>query len=129
MRVVIGPELPAYSSPPDKFHRARREARAYLDGLMTDEEAAACVQADIEYVRALRERERSECPCGLLPSTFAATCRAADGKQRLHTAELLMQQKDPARMRAWLSRHNADEREAILRHLERRKKGRNEGNG
>jgi hypothetical protein len=40
----------------------------------------------------------------------------------LHAAEFLLQQKDPAQMRRWLSRHSAPEREAILRHLEQRKK-------
>lgn len=34
----------------------RREARAYLAGVMPDEEAAARVAADLERVRAIRER-------------------------------------------------------------------------
>ena len=61
MGVSTGPELPKYSPPPDKFHRARREARAYLDGLLSDEEAAACVAADLERVCAIRARVRSDC--------------------------------------------------------------------
>jgi hypothetical protein len=61
MGVVVGPELPEYSPPPDKFHRGRREARVYLDRLMSAEEAAACAAADVERVRAIRER--GECPC------------------------------------------------------------------
>jgi len=56
MGVVVG-KLPAYSPPPNKFHCARREARVYLDGLLSGEEAAACVQADVERVRAMRERD------------------------------------------------------------------------
>ena len=40
----------------------------------------------------------------------------------LQTAEFLLQQKDPALMRHWLSQHSAAERKAILHHLEQRKK-------
>jgi sirohydrochlorin ferrochelatase len=39
----------------------------------------------------------------------------------LQAAEFLMQQKDAARMRFWLDRHSASERQAILRYLEQRK--------
>jgi hypothetical protein len=43
----------------------------------------------------------------------------------LQAAEFLLQQKDRARMRAWLSRHGADERAGVFRHLdELRKKAR-----
>ena len=42
----------------------------------------------------------------------------------LQTAEFLLQQKDPARMRRWLDRHSATGREAILRHLEQPRKRR-----
>jgi hypothetical protein len=36
-------------------------------------------------------------------------------------AEYLVREKNPARMCAWLDQHTAQEREAILRHLERRR--------
>lgn len=39
----------------------------------------------------------------------------------LRTAEFLLKEKDPARMRAWLAKHSAQERAAILRHLEQRR--------
>jgi hypothetical protein len=43
----------------------------------------------------------------------------------LQAAEFLFfQQKDPARLRAWLAQHSAEERAAILQHLEQRKKAR-----
>jgi hypothetical protein len=42
----------------------------------------------------------------------------------LQAAEFLMQQKDPAHLRAWLSKHTAQERAGILQHLERRKRAR-----
>jgi hypothetical protein len=114
MGVSIGPELSEYSPPPDKIHRARREARAYLTDLMSDEQAAACAAADLERVRAIREHPDDEYEGS--PSTFAAACRAAD-------AEFLVKQKDPARLRSWLARRSAIEREEILRHLEQHKKG------
>jgi macrodomain Ter protein organizer (MatP/YcbG family) len=42
----------------------------------------------------------------------------------LQAAEFLIQQKDPARIRAWLSKHTAQERAGILQHLEQRKRAR-----
>jgi hypothetical protein len=42
----------------------------------------------------------------------------------LQAAEFLIQQKDPARLRAWLAKHSAQERAAILQHLEQRRKAR-----
>jgi hypothetical protein len=35
----------------------------------------------------------------------------------LRTAEFLVQQNDPARFKAWLTRHRREDRQAILRHL------------
>jgi hypothetical protein len=43
-------------------------------------------------------------------------------KATVDAAEYLMREKNPARMRAWLDQHTAQERAAILRHLERRRK-------
>ena len=40
----------------------------------------------------------------------------------LQAAEFLLQQKDPARMRSWLDQCSTQDREAILRHLEQRRK-------
>jgi hypothetical protein len=148
MGVSVAPEIPE-----------RQEARAYLSGLLSDEEAAARVAADMERVRSLGERPRHQ--YGGLSWSFAAACRAADEKQRrkpvdpaieraralmadpvtleqaqaevskppqipiatLRAAEFLLQQKDPARLRHWLSQHSAPERKAILQHLEQHKKG------
>jgi hypothetical protein len=42
----------------------------------------------------------------------------------LQAAEFLVQQKDPPRLRSWLDNHTAQEREAILQHLEQRKRAR-----
>jgi hypothetical protein len=47
--------------------------------------------------------------------------RARVTEATLKAAEFLVKQKDPARMRAWLSKHTAQERAAILEHLERRR--------
>jgi hypothetical protein len=59
MGVAIGEELWDYSSPPDRVHALRRWARAYLSQLITDEEAAACVAADVVRAREiLCERQR-----------------------------------------------------------------------
>lgn len=71
------------------------EARGYLDGLMSDEEAAARVAADLAVANAARDVAQStnnddlavanataaDDYAGLAP-TFAAACRAADEKQR-----------------------------------------------
>lgn len=85
----VAPEIPE-----------RQEARAYLAGLMSDQEAAACVAADLERVRdlgpkfggkeadLLNSQDISAVPgsgdgdYAGLSSTFAAACRAADQKQR-----------------------------------------------
>lgn len=40
----------------------------------------------------------------------------------LEAAEYLLRQKDPARLADWLDHHSAGTREAILRHLEQRKR-------
>jgi hypothetical protein len=86
-------------------------------------------------------------------STFAAACREADEKQRrkaenphlddvsiesawhhlsrplgvpiatLWTAEFLLQQNDPARLKAWLARHSREQRNAIRKHLQNKKRG------
>jgi hypothetical protein len=74
MGVVVRPELPE-----------RHEARAYLAGLMTDQEAAARVAADVERVRSLGGRPRDEYEG--LSWSFAAACRAADEKQRRKRAD------------------------------------------
>jgi hypothetical protein len=42
----------------------------------------------------------------------------------IEAAEFLIQQKDPARLRTWLSKHTAQECAAILQCLERRKRAR-----
>ena len=74
-----------------------------------------------------------------LTSTFAKACREADARVRarreqlherqkkLHIAETtlaaadyLIQQRDPERLRIWLATHSAEERAAILQHLERK---------
>jgi hypothetical protein len=75
-----------------------------------------------------------------LPRTFAKLCREADEKQArkseptararrllddvapatLRAANFLIQQKDPARLRAWFAKHTAAERAAILRYLEQK---------
>jgi hypothetical protein len=74
-----------------------------------------------------------------LSSTFARACRAADARVRarrerqrdhpekphvaettLEALEFLVKQRDPERLRAWLSTHSAEERAAILQHLERK---------
>jgi hypothetical protein len=84
MGVVVRPELPE-----------RQEARAYLAGLMSDQEAAACVAADLARVRVWRDDFITGCDqddrCVVLiadddeyaglSSSFAAACRAADEKQ------------------------------------------------
>jgi hypothetical protein len=58
-----------------------------------------------------------------LDRACAVGCKPSPGPTAtLRAAELLLQQKDPARMRRWLSQHSAPEHKAILRHLERRKK-------
>ena len=51
-----------------------------MSGLLSDEEAAARVAADMERVRSLGERPRHQ--YGGLSWSFAAACRAADEKQR-----------------------------------------------
>jgi hypothetical protein len=138
MGVSVTPELPE-----------RQEARTYIAGLMTDEEAAARLAADLERVRALcghppdeegddgRPREAWAQAAreyhklrGSRVSLAWAGPREAVGAARstLQTAEFLLQQKDPPLMRRWLSRHGAAERKAILQHLEQRKK-RGGGNG
>lgn len=104
MGVSVAPEIPE-----------RQEARAYLAGLMTDEQAAACVAADLERVRSLGGRRPRHEYEGLSWS-FAAACRVAD-------AEFLVKQRDPARLRDWLSRHSAAECNAILKHLEKGGRG------
>jgi len=38
----------------------------------------------------------------------------------LDAAEFLIRQRDPERLRAWLATHSAEERRAILQHLERK---------
>ena len=118
------------------------EARAYLDELMTDREAAACRASDLERVWALcapdeeddhgwprelwaqaaREYHKSR---GNRVSIAWAEPREAVGAARstLRTAEFLVQQKDPLLMRRWLGRHSAVERETILQHLEEKKEG------
>ena len=68
MGVSVAPEIPE-----------RQEARAYLSGLLSDEEAAARVAADMERVRSLGERPRHQ--YGGLSWSFAAACRAADEKR------------------------------------------------
>jgi hypothetical protein len=72
--------------------------------------ARACRQAD-ERVRAQREQqhERSK----KTPGAAASTLRAA---------EHLVREGDAKRFRSWLARHSADERGAIIKHLERKKK-------
>lgn len=62
-----------------RLQLALGEAREILDELMTDKDAAACVQADLERLQASRE----------LPddSSFAAACRAADEKARRKPAD------------------------------------------
>jgi hypothetical protein len=57
MGVVVRPELPE-----------RQEARAYLAGLMSDQEAAACVAADLARVR----NNHSEA-FGVIPDDLAVT--------------------------------------------------------
>jgi hypothetical protein len=70
--------------------------------------------------------------------TFARACRAADEKARrrrakaeppprphaakatLRAAEYLVRENDPERLRIWLSKHTAQERAAIRKHLEAR---------
>jgi hypothetical protein len=59
-----------------------------------------------------------------LPSTFAKACREADAEQVLRAAEFLIRQKDPAKLRAWLSKYTAQECEALLQCLEWRKRAR-----
>jgi hypothetical protein len=46
----------------------------------------------------------------------------AAGTATLAAAEYLIQQNDVERLRKWLAQHSAQERAAILRHLEQRKK-------
>lgn len=78
------------------FPEECREAQAYLDGLMSDQEAAACVAADLAAVRNLTAATAESADnddaavrnltadaddyAGLSP-TFAAACRKADQKQ------------------------------------------------
>jgi hypothetical protein len=47
---------------------------------MSARDTVACAQADVERMRAIRERPDDEYEG--LPSTFAAACRAADERQR-----------------------------------------------
>ena len=139
MGVSVAPEIPE-----------RQEARAYLSGLMSDEEAAAArVAADLERVWALcGPPPDEEDDDGWPREAWAAAAReyredrgdrvslawaeprksVAAATSTLQTAEFLLQQKDPPLMRRWLSQHSALERKAILRHLEQRKK-RGGGNG
>ena len=132
MGVSVAPEIPE-----------RQEARAYLAGLMSDEEAAAArVAADLERVRSLGGRPRDE-DAGLAREAWAAAARdyrkdrgdrvslawaeprksVAAATSTLQTAEFLLQQKDPPLMRRWLSQRSALERKAILQHLEQHKTG------
>jgi hypothetical protein len=119
-------------------------AQEQLTGLMTDEEAAARVAADLSRVWALLSLEEEDEDCWERDRKSWAGAAAEYHKDRgdrillvwaepreavgaarstLRTAEFLLQQKDPAQMRRWLSRHSAAEREAILRHLEQKKRG------
>jgi hypothetical protein len=93
---------------------------------------------DLENHRAVRFYESNDEYDGL-SFTFAKACRAADERVRqqrkrqhersnkphvaestLQAAEYLIQQKDPKRLRAWLAQHTAEERAAILQHLEQK---------
>ena len=136
MGVVVGPELPEYTPPPDhKFHRARREARTYLAGLMDDDELAAA--ADSDLARVCPDAEDDGDPWNAPSWREAAVdyhkkrggrvsiidVGGPNGAARstLKTAEYLVRQRDPERLRQWIQRHSPQEIEAILQHLERRK--------
>ena len=126
MGVSVAPEIPE-----------RQEARAYLAGLMSDQEAAACVAADLARVRALGGRPRDDYEG--LSWSFAAACRAADEKRRpyggplpriggkstgglaastIKAAKYLVRAGDAEQLRHWLDQHSTDERTAIQKHLE-----------
>jgi hypothetical protein len=68
----------------------------------------ALMADDVSLERAYAEVSK---PAGVAESTLKA-------------AEFLLQEKDPARLRAWLDKHTAQEREAILQHFEQRKRAR-----
>jgi hypothetical protein len=104
------------------------------------ESFAAVPSEGAPAVDAVPEVEKPSDQYEGLSSTFAVFCHAADTKRArktidprlnkrapgempnatLQAAEYLVREKDPARMRAWLDRHTAQEREAILQQLERR---------
>jgi hypothetical protein len=71
MGVSVGPELPE-----------RREARAYLAGLMTDEEAAACAAADVERVRAFCGHPDEEDDDGWPREAWAQAAREYHAERR-----------------------------------------------
>jgi hypothetical protein len=97
MGVSVTPEIPE-----------RQEARAYLAGFMSDDEAAACVAADLERVDRLKFEPISDDLAdpngskndpfgssaddyaGLSPN-FAALCRKADDRRRNSTVSPIIE--------------------------------------
>jgi hypothetical protein len=81
---------------------------------------------EIEPERLARLRELMSDAVSLEHAAYeiAATPRAACAvaTATLAAAEYLIQQNDAERLHKWLARHSAQERAAILQHLERRKK-------
>jgi hypothetical protein len=124
MGVSVAPEIPE-----------RQEARAYLASFMSDEEAAACVSADLERVDQLKFEPISDdtwsAPSwheaaveyhqargnrlSIVPAEVNKPARIA--VSTLMAAEHLVRAKDPKQLRQWLDRHSADERAAIQKHL------------
>jgi DNA-binding LytR/AlgR family response regulator len=81
---------------------------------------------EIEPERLARLRELMSDAVSLEHAAYeiAATPRAACAvaTATLAAAEYLIQQNDAERLHKWLARHSAQERAAILQHLEQRKK-------
>jgi len=111
MRVEMSTDLPdAGTAPEIDITTELPEDEDEFHGL-TSTFGKACREAD-ERVRQQRERQRK---CQKAPGAAAST---------LEAAEYLVRQGDAERFRAWLARHRADERAAILEHLERRRRAR-----
>jgi hypothetical protein len=118
---------------------ARAEARAHLFGygMLDLHEAVDVLQADGE-ASGLVNQIGQDAVQSILSAAFAAgridpPKEGADpiedgavdiATSTLQAAEFLVREKDPARLRAWLDKHTAEECAAILRHLERREEAR-----
>jgi hypothetical protein len=118
----------------EEIFRERCEARAILcEACVFDlHEAVDVLQADAERTGLVAEIG-PDAVQAILAKAFAAVRVEVDevpalddDKTDVHeriaastiaAAEFLIQQNDPARFKAWLAKHSADERAAIIKHM------------